>query len=349
MSIDCKKEYFPKHRESWVAYLSLGAFALLFWADAAGATAGSSTGGSSSTGSTGIAGGVSTDAAAYLLAPVVGSLLGAWLTLRQHLASWVKGFSTGRKYLGLFYFTMLAYGFSDIQGALLWVGIAMVQLRATESAPVDALPGDSNSEGWSKYAPELLMALAWLASQTTLPALSLLFAPLWLFAWTKRATKVRQHMPLVVASLVLFLLGMREWLDPILAGTMAQASGWILAGTGASIHLDGATLLGLRVPIHVTAACAGTVVTLTPFALGILLSALWRAPLRVQWQAALGLGCAAAMMNLARITGVGVSSFWWDAEQMQFFHDVIGWPMAAMLYAGFALWLREAIRAPTSR
>ena len=348
MRIDCKTEFFPKHRESWVAYLSLGALALLFWADAASATAGSSTGGSSSTGSTGIAGGVSTDAAAYLFAPMVASLLGAWLSLRQRVEGWMKGFLTARKCLGIFYFSTLAYGFSDIQGTLLWVGIALVQLRATKSALVDGLPRVSKSESWWKYTPELWMALAWLSAQSALPALSLLVAPLWLLGWEKRDTQMRERLPLVAASFVLFLLGMREWLDPILARGMAQASGWFLAGTGASIHLDGATILGLRVPIHVTAACAGTVVTLTPFALGALLSALGRAPLRVQWQAALGLGCAAALVNLARIVGVALSSVWWDAEQMQLFHDVIGWPMAAMLYAAFALWLREAMRPPAS-
>ena len=347
MNIDCKAE-FPRHRESRVVCLVLGAVALTLWADAAGATAGSSTGGSSSTGSTGIAGGVSTDAAAYLFAPVFSGLLGAWLALRQNAAHWLTGLSACRRWLGVFYFSACAYSLADVHGALLWCGISLVHLLSEKQGQGEDTKRQIEGGWWQKCSPELCMAFAWMAFQSTVPALGLLMAPCWLMTWTQRDGKIQQRLPVITASLIVMLLGFRESLDPIFARTMAQASAWLLSGTGAAVQLDGATLLGLRVPVHVTAACAGTVVTLTPFALGAMLSALWRSPLRVRWQATLGLGLAAAIINLARIAGVGVSSLWWNAEQMQLFHDVIGWPLAIMLYAGFGLWLRRALRPPAT-
>lgn len=352
MIIDCTRAKNRQGAEGF-ALVWLGLCVLCMWADAASATAGSSTGGSSSTGSTGIAGGVSANATAYLWAPLIGSVFGIWWSIRRRATRWANQLSGFRKGLGVIAFAWFALQVADYHGALLWVGVSLTFLLGERDLPTGHPIRDEDmqlSAAWVRVGlPELCLATTWLLYDAGLRVVALLLAPLWLICVTRSYQRVERNLPLLAASAAVFLLGIREALDPMLARFMALASAWVLSGTGAILHVEGVSILGLGAPVHVSAACAGVVVTLTPFVIGAVVSALWQTPTPLQWKAALGLFGAAALLNWIRIVAVGFSGLWWSAAEMQRFHDVVGWPLAALLYGGFAFWCRRRSQVTASR
>lgn len=335
------------------AFVWLCVMSVWFWADPVAANPGSSTGGSSSTGSTGIAGGVSAAAIPYLWFSLGGGVLGLWLALQRSAVRWSSPWSSVRNALGILVFAGLAFQLADFHGALLWLAVSLTTIwnvREPKNPMRRVQEAPKRVPSWVRTsAPELGLVAAWLLHHAELPVFALLLGPVWLSLVLSPKGALERSLPLLAASLCVFLLGLREVLDPLLARAMATASGWALTATGAAVHVDGATLLGVGAPVHVTASCAGSIVTLTPFAIGVTLSALLQAPKHLQWLAGVGLLGVAAVLNWARILGVTLSGLWWNVEEMQLFHDVIGWPLAALLYGGFALWLRRNVRALETR
>ncbi|MBM4282768.1 MAG: exosortase/archaeosortase family protein [Deltaproteobacteria bacterium] len=147
---------------------------------------------------------------------------------------------------------------------------------------------------------------------------------------------VSQHAPLLTLPIVVALLAAAPVLDGALTAAFARATALVLGVGGADAVVDGTTVHGLGAPLYVTTACAGTLVTVMPYAVAVLAGALVTTTVASRWRFAWAFVGVAAAVNLARIVLVGAVLRLAGVEAALVAHEVVGWVIAAALYGGLA-------------